>query len=422
MEQEDKRVSAYRIAIGAVAILALLLSCALAVLLYKFYEGRYETVVSESFQDGSTYSGQVRRGRRVGFGVAAYPDGRRYEGFWKEDIFCGKGTLSYPDGLSYEGVWVDGRLEDAEISSEEFHYSGAVKFMPDSVRVIPDGFGRMVYNITGEVYVGNWKDGNRHSLGRLFRPDGTYSFGRWSSGSLVVPSGKSFADGDRVYGVDISHHQKHISWDILALYCNASGTVYSGKAKSYTYARPVDFVYMKATEGESHKDTKYLEYVQNARTHYIPKGAYHFFKENVGAAAQMRNFFSVAVFDRGDMPPALDVELDPKVAKNYGEKRLRDSILVCLKMMEEHFGVRPIIYTGDRARSSYMDDDCFAGYDFWLARYGKEPQNEKYRMWQFSQGGQMSGLKREYDIDLDEFMGTYRSFRNYIYTHQKTRY
>lgn len=409
--------------VAVAAFSALALSVVLSVVLYLLYTDRYETVVSQEFAgEGCTYSGQVRRGRRVGFGVASYLDGRRYEGFWKDDLFSGRGKLTYPDGLSYEGVWNGGRLEDAAISCEEFSYNGGVKFLPDSMRVIPDGFGRMVYNLSGEVYVGNWKEGNRSSLGRLYRPDGSYSFGRWNAGRLTVPAGKSYADGDMVYGIDISHHQKHISWNILALYCNASGKVYSGKARSYTYVRPVDFVYMKATEGETHVDTKYVEYVLNARKHYIPKGSYHFFRENAGAAAQMRNYFSVAVFDRGDLPPVLDVEVDPKAAERFGEKRLRDSVLVCLKLMEEHFGVKPIIYTNDRIRSSYMSDGMFSSYPFWLARYGKEPEGGPFRMWQFSQSGQMSGLKREYDIDLDEFRGTYRDFRDFVYENQVVRY
>jgi lysozyme len=50
----------------------------------------------------------------------------------------------------------------------------------------------------------------------------------------------------KIWGLDLSHHQKVIEWEKL------------------TMNKPA-FIFFKATEGSTHTDTKYNEYVEQAR-------------------------------------------------------------------------------------------------------------------------------------------------------------
>ena len=64
-----------------------------------------------------------------------------------------------------------------------------------------------------------------------------------------------------VYGIDISHHQKEIDWS---------------KVRTYE-GHPIQFVYMKATEGTTIQDPKYAYNLEEARKNGFPVGAYHYF-------------------------------------------------------------------------------------------------------------------------------------------------
>ena len=65
----------------------------------------------------------------------------------------------------------------------------------------------------------------------------------------------------RVDGIDVSHHNGTIKWNEVVK------------------NRKIKFVYVKATEGRSHKDTKFSQNVKGARKAGLEVGAYHFFEE-----------------------------------------------------------------------------------------------------------------------------------------------
>lgn len=128
--------------------------------------------------------------------------------------------------------------------------------------------------------------------------------------------------GGSVYGLDISHYQNEIDWDNLALYCDNKGNVYSGNPKQTTYMQPVMFVYIKATEGATVKDEAYTRHSQNAERHGIVKGAYHFLHLSADIDAQIKNFLETVTWNEGDLPPALDVEVDAQ-AEKYGKHKCK---------------------------------------------------------------------------------------------------
>ena len=176
--------------------------------------------------------------------------------------------------------------------------------------------------------------------------------------------------------------------------------------------QPVFFAYMKATEGATVKDDMFSVRMIEAERHGIVKGAYHFLHLGSSVDAQLKNFLETAVWTRGDLPPALDVEVESEIEK-YGAETLQTMALEWLQTVEKKMGVRPVIYTRESIRNKYLNDSRFRNYQFWIARYSnKGPDNFDWQIWQQTDCGQMKGYKGNIDINL--FRGDYDSFKRYL--------
>ncbi|MDN5822551.1 MAG: methionine adenosyltransferase domain-containing protein, partial [Brachybacterium sp.] len=73
----------------------------------------------------------------------------------------------------------------------------------------------------------------------------------------VIWPGRIFASGHEVRGVDVSSYQGEIDWPTLA-------------------GNDLDFAYLKATEGSSYVDERFVENWEHARSTDLLVGAYHF--------------------------------------------------------------------------------------------------------------------------------------------------
>lgn len=239
----------------------------------------------------------------------------------------------------------------------------------------PDGAGVTDYK-DGRVYAGYWQKGYKQGLGRLIHPDGKVEFGFWDQGSLVRSGKKDFRTGGKVYGIDVSRHQGSWRWEDLALYADKKGEVYTSGAKLGYELQPAFFVIMKATEGSNLVDQKYAENVAQARQGRYIKGAYHFMSTMSEIDTQIKNFIDNAVVEPGDFPPVLDIETPHSRVAEVGEENIRQMALAWLRAVEDHYGVRPVIYTNDLFRKKYLDTPEFKEYDYWMARYSKKgPQS-----------------------------------------------
>ena len=186
----------------------------------------------------------------------------------------------------------------------------------------------------------------------------------------------------RYDGIDVSNYQKDINWEATA------------KDKNIKY------VYIKATEGASHKQHRYRRNLENARKHGIKVGSYHFMRTSSSIQSQFNNFISLVKREEQDLVPLLDVE----TRAGWTIKQLQDSVLKFVRMLERHYGCKPMIYTS----SSYFNDylgEKFAGYPLFIARYSKtEPTvnfGAKWILWQFSDRGRIEGIDAM--VDLSRF-------------------
>ena len=350
--------------------------------------------------DDGVYSGGVIKNTKIRNGYGRYETrtGVIYEGNWDHDILVYgiKTSKSYV----YEGNF------DSDLSLDGF---GIVRYSDDYIN------GKRNQGMTDSeiisFYVGNWRKDYKHGIGRAIKQDGSMEFGIYKEGHFQKVDGANFRVGGNVYGIDVSHYQSRIDWNNVALYCDKDGNVYRGIAKNKSYMQPVFFVYIKATEGATIKDDKYTEMSYEVERHGMVKGAYHFLHLGSPINAQLKNFFETVSWTHGDLPPALDIELENEI-KKYGVDSLQSMALRWLEEVEKKLGVKPIIYTRESIRNKYLNNPKFEKYQVWISRYSEGPQNFDWQFWQMTEKGDMNGYNA--DIDINLFRGDFDAFTRYI--------
>ncbi len=219
---------------------------------------------------------------------------------------------------------------------------------------------------------------------------GPYSFRLKSMYGLVTyPKGE-------VRGIDISHHQEDIDWNKLR---NAD-----------IQGSPISFIFIKATEGKDYLDENFNLNFHNAKKNEIVRGAYHFFSTKSSAESQANFFCKMVQLDTGDLPPVLDIETQG----NYTKTKLRNEVLRWLQIVENRYGVKPIIYTYHKFRREILNTHEFNEYPFWIAHYYVDSLNNdtKWHFWQHTDVGKVNGINGYVDINL--YNGTYEDFINII--------
>ncbi|EJX00262.1 glycosyl hydrolase, family 25, partial [gut metagenome] len=103
-----------------------------------------------------------------------------------------------------------------------------------------------------------------------------------------------YPKGYPIHGIDISHHQGPINWHRLR--------------HALVAHDPLRFVFVKATEGDSHLDTRFRENFDNAKEAGFIRGAYHFWSNQSPPRRQAYYFTAMVQLEPGDLPPVLDVE------------------------------------------------------------------------------------------------------------------
>lgn len=190
-------------------------------------------------------------------------------------------------------------------------------------------------------------------------------------------------EGHSIFGLDISHHQGEIKWDKLT----------AGQSEK----APLKFVYIKATEGRDHEDTRFGTNWKEAKEHGFLRGAYHYFTAASSGDAQANKFIKTVKLEKGDLPPMVDIEEIPEDKETF-ILELKKFIL----RLEEHYGVKPLIYSYPKFHNKYLDEPFFWDYELWIAHYNavKPESNREWIIWQFTEKGKVPGIKHKVDINV----------------------
>lgn len=196
-----------------------------------------------------------------------------------------------------------------------------------------------------------------------------------------------------VHGIDVSHHQRHINWEKVATHEEFK----------------VRFCFMKATEGASHKDTQFKNYWAESKAAKLVRGAYHFYSHASSPVAQANHYISMVQLEAGDMAPVLDFETESAA---IGITQTRKNLIKWLSIVENHYKIKPIIYTNSHMYQKYIKGH-FGAYKFWIADYNVSDIKHKMTdkevlIWQYTERGKVSGINTH--VDVNAFLGQDQDF------------
>lgn len=203
----------------------------------------------------------------------------------------------------------------------------------------------------------------------------------------------------QVHGVDVSKYQGNIDWATLR-------------------GRGASFAFIKATEGDDHKDEAFRRNWLGAAQAGIPRGAYHFYYWCSTAKAQAKWFISNVPKEQGALPPVIDVEWNAHsrtCPDRPGRSHILHEMKTFMDIIERHYGQKPIIYTSPDFYSDNLQGR-FTDHSFWLRSVAAHPNqvypDRDWAFWQYSGTGLSDGV--DGNIDLNVFNGTAESWRRWV--------
>lgn len=198
-----------------------------------------------------------------------------------------------------------------------------------------------------------------------------------------------------VRGIDVSHHQGEIDWSALA-------------------GSDLAFSFIKATEGEDHRDPRFGENWQGAGAAGLARGAYHYFTFCTPGRPQAEHFLRVLPSGDAELPPVVDIEFagNCKDAPSYGE--IRAQLSSFLEAVEAAAGRKAILYVTGKAYRRIVSGS-FEGNPIWIRNTFWEPSladDSPWTFWQYTDRGQVPGVSST--VDLNVFNGTSAEFRRLV--------
>lgn len=192
---------------------------------------------------------------------------------------------------------------------------------------------------------------------------------------------------NKAIGIDVSEYQGNINWQ---------------KVKLIDDVYEINFVLIRATAGNDRVDKQFAKNWENVKSKNRIRGAYHYYRPNENSLEQANFFIKTVKLKKGDLPPVLDIE---KLPKNQSLDRLKVGLKRWLGRVEKYYGVKPIIYSGDKYFTDFLENE-FSEYTFWIANYSifEEKINKDWQFWQFTENANVDGIKGA--VDLNIFNGT----------------
>ena len=186
-----------------------------------------------------------------------------------------------------------------------------------------------------------------------------------------------------VHGIDISHYQGSIDWVQLT----------TNKTTKF----PIHFVFMKASEGGDYGDKAFSSNFDSAKTYGFIRGAYHFYNPKTDPVRQADFFINSVKLDSGDLPPVLDIE-----KRGKDENQLRRDLKLWLDKIEQHYKVKPILYTSYKFKTRYLNDSVFNSYPYWIAHYYVDSVEYRgeWKFWQHTDVGTLPGIREKVDLNI----------------------
>ena len=213
---------------------------------------------------------------------------------------------------------------------------------------------------------------------------------RWRG--LILLSHEADPEQWELFGVDVSSYQGNVDWAVLA-------------------RQGVDFAFIKATEGSILQDRQFAANWAGAAEAGVRAGAYHFLSYDSPGDTQADNYIATVPVTEGALPPVVDIEFYGDNLKNPPDRDHVKSVLdPLLARLEEHYGVKPILYVTYRSYDFYLKEG-YEDYLFWFSSPALMPFWRPWTFWQYSHSARLEGYTGgEERIDLNVFRGSREEF------------
>lgn len=194
----------------------------------------------------------------------------------------------------------------------------------------------------------------------------------------------SYPDRNRfkIVGIDISAHNGDIDFRKVA-------------------ADGITFVIIKATEGGTFKDRRFVDNLREAREAGLKVGAYHFFRFDTPGYMQGLNFLHSLQSRELDLPLIIDIE-------EWANPNSQPTPVVLNRLTEmidhlESHGHRVMLYTNKNGFARFVRGRL-EGYPLWICSLIDEPREIDWVIWQGTHNGRVDGIN--HPVDINAFSGT----------------
>ena len=198
----------------------------------------------------------------------------------------------------------------------------------------------------------------------------------------VVEINEWFLPKNAVTGVSLSNYQGKVDMEQLK-------------------AQNIQFALIKATEGTTIQDKRFEANWENAAAAELPASAYHFFSFSSEGATQAQNFIDTVGSLDGRMIPAVDIQYTQKYSRYNNapsKKKVLREFTTYLNIIENYYGVKPIIYTDKEFYDDYLDG-VIDGYDLWVSNSFHPASWDGWKdwtIWHYCQTDDIKGFKGDY--------------------------
>jgi GH25 family lysozyme M1 (1,4-beta-N-acetylmuramidase) len=175
---------------------------------------------------------------------------------------------------------------------------------------------------------------------------------------------------------------------------NNNGSIDFGKVA----ADGVEYVYVKATEGQSFKDNTMESFYNECKNNGLKVGAYHFLVGTSSPEAQAENFYSMIKDYDWDLVPMMDVETNFDGLSYYVERFITKFKQLSPLTLGLYSYTSFIEYITDA-------EEIIKDMPFWEANYNNDPWNLTSNFFsnrighQYTETGNISGVSEACDID-----------------------
>ena len=148
------------------------------------YEGEFKSGLCDGygikhFENGDWFEGDFIAGQIDGDGIYHWKNGDQYDGKWADGVRTGRGIFTGEDGTTEAQIWMEDVFVTNTIGdTKPWVDTDGTIYAGEQMDGKINGYGYVAYT-NGGVYLGELKDGKKHGKGIFYFKSGDWYRGEW---------------------------------------------------------------------------------------------------------------------------------------------------------------------------------------------------------------------------------------------------